>query len=128
MVQRLTWLKVADSSQAQWLKTFHLYGGFSRRVARLGTLVKGAVRVIQAIPDPYKGFTVRRINKGRVLRGVVIRHAYQFMWLSGNVLRAKTNDTVILKEDSSVLIKHVIGPCFRGVRRKQILALFRTVL
>lgn len=47
-------------------------------MAHLGTFVKGAVRVIQAIPDPYKGFTVRRINKGRILKGIVIRQVYPF--------------------------------------------------
>ena len=128
MVQRLSWLKVADSSQAQWLKIFHLYGGFSRKTATVGSYVKGSVRVIQAIPDPYKGFTVRRLNKGRTLRGVLVRQAYAAVSLTGTVFRGRSNDTVMLKDDYSVLIKHVIGPCFVQMRRKQLRAIFKTVV
>ena len=128
MIQRLSWLKVADSSQAQWLKIFHLYGGFSRLAARINCFVKGSVRVIQPIADPYRGFTVRRINKGRILGGFLIRQAYPFSSVTGGVLYASTNDVIILKDDRSVLIKHIVGPCFAGVRRKQTLALFRTIV
>nr|ACX30948.1 ribosomal protein L14 [Moneuplotes minuta] len=126
MIQRLTWLKVADSSQAQWLKTFHLYGGFSRAVSAVGDLVRGSVRVIQAIPDPYKGFTVRRINKGRILAGIIIRQTYKAQLKSTTTVQAKTNGVVILKDDRSVLIKHVVGPCFSLLRKRKFITLFRT--
>nr|ACX30983.1 ribosomal protein L14 [Moneuplotes crassus] len=124
----LTWLKVADSSQAQWLKTFHLYGGFSRSTSAVGDLVRGSVRVIQAIPDPYKGFTVRRINKGRILNGILIRQAYKTQLKSGNTIQAKSNNVVILKDDRSVLIKHIVGPCFSLLRKRKFITLFRSFI
>lgn len=126
MIQRLTWLKVADSSQAQWLKTFHLYGGFSRSVSAVGNLIRGSVRVIQAIPDPYKGFTVRRINKGRILTGIIIRQAYKAQLRSSITVQAKTNGVVVLKDDRSILIKHIVGPCFSLLRKRKFIALFKT--
>ena len=96
--------------------------------AGINCFVKGSVRVIQPIADPYKGFTVRRINKGRVLGGFLIRQAYPYRHVTGGAVRARANDVIILKDDRSVLIKHIVGPCFSGVRRKQVVALFRTLV
>lgn len=128
MVQRLTWVKLTDSSQAQWLKTFHLYRGFNRKCSSTGDFIKGSVRIIQAIPDPYKGFTVKRINKGKVTQAVIVRQTYPYKLVSGCVVRAFDNGGVLLKDDRSILIKHTIGPVFSKVRKKRILNLFKTVI
>lgn len=128
MIQRLTWVKLADSSQAQWLKTFHLYKGFNRKIASTGDYIKGSVRVIQAVPDPYKGFSVKRINKGKVTQAVIVRQSYQYKLTSGTVVRSWNNESILLKDDRSVLIKHTIGPCFSAVRKKNIMTLFKSVV
>lgn len=128
MIQRLTWLKVVDSSQAQWLKTFHLYSGFSRTISAVGDRVRGSVRVIQAIPDPYKGFTVRRINKGRILMGIIVRQVYRAQLMSSNGAQVKSNGVVILKDDRSILIKHVVGPCFSLLRKRKFISLFKSFI
>ena len=128
MVQRQTWVKLSDSSQAQWLNVFHLYGGFNRKTTSSGFRIKGSVRVIQPILDPYKGFTVKRINKGKVGTALLVRQCYQFKHRSGFSVTSLKNGGVMLKNDSTFLSDHILGPCFSLVRRKRMLGLFRAVI
>lgn len=128
MIYKKTWVKLSDSSQAQWLNVFHLYGGFNRKVTTAGFRIKGSVRIIQPIMDPYKGFTVKRINKGVVQDALIIRHNYNFTNPAGFVFNTKQNVSVLLKNNNEVLSKHILGPIFTSVRSKKFLNLFKHII
>lgn len=128
MIQKKTWLKLSDSSQAQWLNVFHLYGGFSRKSTSAGFFTKGSVRIIQPIMDPYKGFTIKRINKGKVCMALISKHKYSYKHKTGFGLRSLTNSGVVMQNRLTFLSDHILGPCFSAVRKKKLIALFRAIV
>jgi len=78
--------------------------------------------------DPYKGFTVKRINKGVVQDALIIRHNYNFTNSAGFVFKTKQNVSVLLKNNNEVLSKHILGPIFTSVRSKKFLNLFKHII
>lgn len=128
MVLKETWLKICDSSQAQWIKTFHLYGGFSRKVSKSGFFIKGSVRVLQPSIDYYKGFSVRFINKGKILRGLISKQTYTYLNPTGFSSRSSLNSSVIMKKKFILASERVIGVGFRLIKKKRFLSVFKSIL
>jgi len=128
VVQKKTWIKLSDSSQAQWLSVFHLYGGFCRKKTSAGYFTKGSVRIIQPMADPYKGFTVKRINKGKVCMALISKHVSPYKHPSGWALKSKDNGGAVMKNKTTFLSDHILGPCFSSVRKKKLASLFRFFL
>lgn len=126
MIQRRTWVKLTDSSHVHWIVVFHLYGGFKRLVSRTGFRVKGSVRVIQPMLDPYKGFKIKRINKGETSPALLVRQAFNYQHRTGAMFRTSKNGALLLKNTKEILAKHCLGPCLTLVRKKKILQLFKT--
>lgn len=125
MILKQTWIKLSDSSQAQWLKVFHLYKGFYRKKTRTGYEVKGSVRVVQPMMDPYKGYTIKRVNKGKVAKALLTRQTYSYLTTSSFRVKSKLNSGVLLKSDGNLETSHVMGPCFRNLKKKKLLTLFK---
>lgn len=128
MILKETWLKICDSSQAQWIKTFHLYGGFSRKVTRTGYFVKGSVRVLQPSVDYYKGFSVRFINKGKILRGLVSKQSYRYLDSTGFSKRSSLNSSVVIERKSSLSSDRIVGVGFRLIKKKRFLMAFKSII
>jgi ribosomal protein L14 len=128
LILKETWLKICDSSQAQWIKTFHLYGGFSRKVSRSGFFIKGSVRVLQPTVDYYKGFSVRFINKGKILRGLISKQTYTYLNSTGSASRASLNSSVVMKKKFILASERVIGVGFRLIKKKRFLAVFKSII
>lgn len=128
LILKETWLKICDSSQAQWIKTFHLYGGFSRKVTKSGYFVKGSVRVLQPSVDYYKGFSVRFINKGKILRGLISKQTYSYLSPTGFSNRAGLNSAVVIERKSALSSDRIIGVGFRLIKKKRFLSAFRSVI
>ena len=111
------------------MKVFHLYSGFSRKVTKTGYKVKGSVRVIQPMLDPYKGFTIKRINKGKVMTSLIIRQRYNYRSISGITVTVRNNVGVLMKDgvrDANTPVSdHILGPCFRLLKRKKLIGTFK---
>ena len=125
MILKQTWVKLTDSSQAKWLKVFHLYGGFNRQKTQTGFEVKGSIRIIQPMMDPYKGFTIKRINKGKIAKTLLIRQKYMYSNKQGFVVQSKFNTGVLLKSDNTFETTHVMGPALRNLKKKKLLTSFK---
>lgn len=125
MIQKQTWIKLTDSSQAQWVNTFHLYAGFYRKTSSVGYFIKGSVRIIQPPMQVYKGFSVKFINKGRIVRTLLTRQKYSSLLLNTISRKSWLNTGVVLKRKGNLLASHLIGPVMKEVKKKRYIQLFK---
>lgn len=128
MIQKLTWIKLADSSMTQWVKTFQLYGGFSRKFTGTGNFIKGTVRIVLPPNFYYKGFSTKVILKGSVIRSLITRQVYNSSFGFSLVSSARKSSSVVIKKKNNVISKHLLGPAFAKLKHKRILTLFKARL
>ena len=76
MIQKQTWLNVADNTNVVWLQTFHLYKGFHRKSTTLGFFIKGSARIVEPPRIEYKGFKFKFNKKGNICRGLFVRSLF----------------------------------------------------
>ncbi len=109
MVQKESYLDVADNSGAKELQVIHIIGGTGKRYARLGDTVKCAVK--KAIP----GGTVK---KGQVVTAVVVRARKEFRREDGSYIRFGDNAGVVISKEGEMVGTRVFGPIARELRGK----------
>ncbi len=108
MIQKQTYLKVADNSGAKLLQCFHIVGSTRKRFAYVGDLVKCAVKV--AIPTGM-------VKKGDIVDVVIVRTKKEYRRIDGSYIRFSENAGVILKDDQ-MLGTRIFGPIAREIRSK----------
>lgn len=107
MVQKETMLEVADNSGAKKIKVIHVKGSTGKRFARLGDVVKAAVK--KAIP----GGTVK---KSDVVDAVIVRTRKEYRRADGSYVRFDDNAAVILNKDNQPVGTRIFGPIARELR------------
>ena len=106
MVQKQTYLEVADNSGAKLLQVIQVKGGTHRRYAYLGDLVKCAVKA--AIPGT-------QVKKSDVVDAVIVRTRKEQRRSDGTYIRFGENAAVILK-DKEPIATRIFGPIPRELR------------
>lgn len=108
MIQKESYLDVADNSGAKLLQCIHIVGSTRKRYAYLGDLVKCSVKV--AIP---RG----NVKKGEVVDVLIVRTRKEFRRKDGSYIRFSENAGVIVK-DGKMLGTRIFGPVAREIRSK----------
>jgi large subunit ribosomal protein L14 len=106
MVQKQTFLKVADNSGAKLLQVFHLVGGTRKRYAYIGDMVRCAVK--SAIPQGM-------VKKGDLVDVMIVRTKKELRRVDGSYIRFSENAGVIIK-DGKMLGTRIFGPIAREIR------------
>jgi|SRR5438477_9690331 large subunit ribosomal protein L14 len=110
MIQKQSYLNVADNSGAKELQCIHIIGSTRKRYAYLGDLIVCAVK--RAIPDGM-------VKKGDVVRAVIVRTAKEFRRKDGSYIRFGENAAIIIKDDlqlKEMRATRVFGPIARELR------------
>lgn len=107
MIQKESYLEVADNSGAKELQVIHIIGGTGKRYARIGDMVKCSVK--KAIP----GGTVK---KGQVVTVVLVRTRKEFRREDGSYIRFGDNAGVIVSKDKDMVGTRIFGPIARELR------------
>jgi large subunit ribosomal protein L14 len=108
MVQKESYLEVADNSGAKALQVIHIVGSTRKRFASLGDTVKCTVK--KAIP----GGTVK---KSELVTAVIVRTRKECRRDDGSYIRFGDNAAVIVKEKEPVATR-IFGPIARELRAK----------
>lgn len=108
MIQKESFLRVADNSGAKLLKCFHLFGSTRKRFAHIGDLIKCSVKV--AIPGGM-------VKKGDIVDVVIVRTKKEYRRVDGSYIRFSENAGVIIK-DGQMLGTRIFGPIAREIRAK----------
>ena len=108
MVQKESYLEVADNSGAKALQCIHIIGSTRKRYAYLGDTIKCAVK--KAIPGGM-------VKKGDVVEAVIVRTKKEFRRADGSYIRFGENAAVILK-NGEMIGTRIFGPIAREVRTR----------
>ncbi len=107
MIQKESFLEVADNSGAQLLQCIHIHGSTRKRYAFIGDTVKCAVK--SALPGGLA-------KKGTVVDAVIVRTAKELRREDGSYVRFGENAAVIIDKDGQPIASRVFGPVAREVR------------
>jgi len=108
MVQKESYLEVADNSGAKALQCIHIIGSTRKRYAYLGDRIKCAVK--KAIPGGM-------VKKGDVVEAVIVRTRKEFRRADGSYIRSSENAAVIIKQGEMIGTR-IFGPIARELRTR----------
>jgi len=106
MIQKESYLGVADNSGAKALQCIHVIGSTRKRFAYLGQEIKCSVK--KAIPGGI-------VKKGDVVTAVIVRTRKEFRRPDGSYIRFGDNAAVIVK-DKEPVASRIFGPIARELR------------
>lgn len=110
MIQTETKLKVADNSGAKLLLCIKVLGGSKRRYASVGDIV--IVSVKEAMPNS-------KVNKGSVMRAVIVRTAKEIHRPDGSHIKFDDNSAVLINQQNEPIGTRIFGPVARELRAKR---------
>ena len=109
MVQKESYLRVADNTGAKELKCIRVLGGSTRRYGNIGDVIVASVR--KAAPGGM-------VKKGDVVRAVIVRTKKGLRRQDGSYIRFDENAAVIIREDKNPRGTRIFGPVARELRDK----------
>ena len=107
MIQTETILDVADNSGARKVMCIKVLGGSKRRYARVGDVIKVAIK--EAIPTG-------RVKKGQVADAVVVRTKKDIRREDGSIVRFDDNAAVLINNQQQPIGTRIFGPVSRDLR------------
>ncbi len=110
MIQMQTRLKVADNSGAKEVMFIRALGGGIGKIARVGDIFTGTVKVAE--PNS-------KIKKGTVIKAVVVRTKKESRRKDGSYIRFSDNAAVIIDAAGEPVGTRVFGPVARELREKK---------
>ena len=109
MIQTQTILEIADNSGARKVMCIKVLGGSKRRYARVGDIIKVAIK--EAIPTG-------RVKKGQVAEAVVVRTKKDIKREDGASIRFDDNAAVLVNTQKQPIGTRIFGPVSRELRSK----------
>ena len=109
MIQTQTILEIADNSGARKVMCIKVLGGSKRRYARVGDIIKVAIK--EAIPTG-------RVKKGQVAEAVVVRTKKDIKREDGSSIRFDDNAAVLVNTQKQPIGTRIFGAVSRELRSK----------
>ena len=109
MIQTQTILEIADNSGARKVMCIKVLGGSKRRYARVGDIIKVAIK--EAIPTG-------RVKKGQVAEAVVVRTKKDIKREDGSSIRFDDNAAVLVNTQKQPIGTRIFGPVSTELRSK----------
>ncbi|MFQ5431618.1 MAG: 50S ribosomal protein L14 [Nitrospinota bacterium] len=110
MIQLRTVMEVADNSGAKMIQCIKVLGGSTRRYARVGDIIKVAVK--SAAPNSG-------VKKGEVKKAVVVRTKKEFGRSNGSYIKFDNNAAVLINDANEPVGTRIFGPVSRELRAKR---------
>ena len=107
MIQMQSILNIADNSGARSVMCIKVLGGSKRRYARIGDIVKVAVK--EAIPQG-------KVKKGQVVNALIVRTKKGVRRRDGSLIKFDENAAVLLNQQQATIGTRVFGPVTRELR------------
>jgi len=112
MIQMQSMLKVADNSGAKAVRCINILGPSNRRMGEIGDIVVGSVR---------KRLPTSDIEKGQIVRGVIVRTRQPYRRKDGTYVRFDDNAIVLVNPQGEPIGTRVFGPVARELRDKKMM-------
>ena len=109
MIQTQTILEIADNSGARKVMCIKVLGGSKRRYARVGDIIKVAIK---------EAIQTGRVKKGQVAEAVVVRTKKDIKREDGSSIRFDDNAAVLVNTQKQPIGTRIFGPVSRELRSK----------
>lgn len=123
-----SWLYINDNTNIRWVKIFHLYKGFSRKVTKKGFFIKGSARVVEPPRQEYKGFKYKYSLKGDICRVWIVKSNTWNCHIDRTISFIGKNAGFIIKKKTEPRSKFLNGPVSRSLKRRKLRTLFKVLL
>lgn len=124
MIQPQTMLHVLDNSGASIVRCFNVWRKPSRK-ATLGDIIVGSVRETRTLENTQANSKVQRVQKGQVVRGVVVRTKKEVRRPDGSCIAFDQNACVLVDVDPKKGVMprgtRVLGVVARELRRQNMI-------
>lgn len=127
MIQKNTKLIPADRCGVVWVKVFHLYNGWYRKVSHVGEFVKASVKEIYVDLKIKRKLKIKTPKKAKVV-GFIIRTTKEINKNDGSFIKFLENNVVLLKRRMTPRGKELVGPIVWNIKRKKFLSSFSVVV
>ncbi|MBT3456252.1 50S ribosomal protein L14 [bacterium] len=107
MVQKESYLVVADNSGAKFLQCIHIIGSTKKRYAYVGDRVRCTVK--SAMPGGL-------VKKSEIVTAVIVRTKKETRREDGSYIRFGDNAAVLIKDDGELIASRIFGPVARELR------------
>lgn len=125
LINKLTWVNISDSSGVKWLNVFHLYGGFFKKSSKISSYVKGSSKIVNPPRVEYRGYKLRQIKKGVVLKSFIVKVKKQIRRNDFSYLNYSYNSVVLIKKKNTTMSKYLLGLALTDLKRKKYIYLFK---
>jgi large subunit ribosomal protein L14 len=115
MIQKASIVIPSDKSGVLTANVFHLYKGFSRKVAHFGDFIKVSIRKTK--PENV-------LTKKSKKKAIIVRTKKSIMLCDGSTIRYNYNSVIILKKRLTPEGKEIYGPITRNFKKKKFLSSF----
>lgn len=112
MIQPQTILSVADNTGVKKVICIKVIGGSKRRYAYIGDIIVCSVR---------ETISTSKINKGTVIKAVIVRTAKETRRADGSYIRFDDNSVVIIGKGNEPVGSRVFGAVAKELRIKKFL-------
>ncbi|HBR10528.1 50S ribosomal protein L14 [Candidatus Bipolaricaulota bacterium] len=112
MIQPETKVKVSDNSGAKLVKCITVLGGSKAQRGEVGDIIVGSVR---------KRLPTSGIEKGEIVRGVIVRTRSSFRRKDGSYIRFDDNAIVLINNQMEPVGTRIFGPVPRELREKKMM-------
>jgi large subunit ribosomal protein L14 len=112
MIQVRSVLKVTDNSGVKEVRVANVLGRPGAKGGRIGDIIVGSVR---------KRLPTSEIDKGEVVRGVIVRTRKAYRREDGSTIRFDDNAIVLVNNNLEPIGTRVFGPVPRELRKKNML-------
>ena len=126
MLLKESWVYITDNTNIRWVKLFHLYKGFHRKVSTTSFFVKGSARIVEPPRVEYKGFKYKYSVKGDICRLLLVRVSKRNTSKSLFTVQFPFNEAVVIKKKQNYASKFLNGPLARtAVKKRKLISLFK---
>lgn len=109
MIQRFTWLRIADNTGAKEAMCIGIPGASARRYARIGDIITVVVK--EATPDS-------QIKQSSIQKAVIVRTKKEYRRKDGSYIRFDENACVLITKEKEPIGTRVFGPVARELRER----------
>lgn len=128
MVFKESWLKVTDNSGVLWLNVFQLYKGGLRKKTEEGFFIKGSAKIVLPPIKTYKGFKLKIIKKGAILRALILRTKYNWVKNDSSIYVSFDNSSALITKKKIFKSNYIFGVGFKKLNHQRFLSVFTNII
>ena len=112
MIQQQTILRVSDNSGAKTVKCIKVFGGFKRKIAKVGDVIVVSIQQLR-----NKSRATSKVQTGEVYRALIIRTRSKIKRKDGSVYYFNENAVSLMNKQEKPIATRIIGPVPKKLRK-----------